>query len=137
MVDELNTSEMASLRQSPYVEHVAPKKITYGPVFEREYHRLFQAGYSKSECFDYLGLDPEILGRNRMRAYHSRYEKRVPALLLELPMADGQPLSISQELEAKDHRIKMLEQELEFLKKKMQLTHPYRPRKDSKHTTSD
>lgn len=137
MIDELNELEIASLRKSPYVEYVNPKKIIYGPVFEREYHRLIQAGYSRLECFDFLGLDPAILGSNRMRAYHNRYEKRVTNHLLKIPMAEGVPVSISQELEEKDHRIKMLEQELEFLKKKMQLTHQYKHPKDSKNTTSD
>lgn len=137
MTQELNELELSTLRQSPYVEHVTPKKIIYGAVFEREYHRLIQTGYSMEESFEFLGLDPEILGRDRMKAYHRRYKNRWENDLIAIPSEDGKPLSISQELEEKNHRIKMLEQELEFLKKKMQLTHQYKRPKDSNDSTSD
>ena len=137
MVQELNELELSTLRQSPYVEHVTPKKIIYGAVFEREYHRLIQTGYSMLESFEFLGLDPEILGRDRMKAYHHRYQSRLANDLIAIPIENGKPLTISQELEEKNHRIKMLEQELEFLKKKMQLTHQYKQPKDSNNTTSD
>lgn len=137
MRHELSELEVNILRQSPYLESVNPKKVIHGAVFEREYHRLIQAGYSPKESYEWLGVDTEIIGKAKIRSYHHRYNMRLADGQINIPMEDGKPLSISQELEAKNHQIKILEQELEFLKKKMQLTHQFNQRKDSSDITSD
>lgn len=121
MIQIFSAEELSILRQSPYVEQVLPKRIFYGAVFEREYHRLSQAGYSMEDSFDCLGLDPEILGLDRIKAYHRRYEHRFNDGLINIPVEAGKPISISQELDAKNHQIQMLEQEVEFLKKRCSL----------------
>ena len=59
--------EMNKLKQSPYILGVTQKQISYGRLFFQEYWRIKQQGYSKKEVLDFLGLDPSILGEERVR----------------------------------------------------------------------
>lgn len=137
MAMPFNEQELETLRNSPYVSSVSPKIIRYGELFENEYHRLFQLRYTIKECFETLGLDPEIIGKSRINAYHKRYKQRVEEGAFVSPTLGESPKSISQIMTEKDHRIKLLEQEVEFLKKKRLITDHYMKMKDLNNTTSD
>lgn len=132
-----NEEELECIRQSPYIKSVTPKEITYGPVFELKYHELIKFGYTMRDSFDQLGLDPDILGHQRMKAYHRRYKKRLDNNQINIPMKDGKEISVDQHMEDISYENKVLKQENEFLKKKMQLTHQYKKENNLNNTTSD
>lgn len=129
-------AEVQKLNESPYVENVTPNAITYGEVFEREYHRLIQEGHSHDTCFDLLGLDPDIMGNRRIRQYHYRYKQHVAAGTLSMP---HQPAyrSVPEELDSLRHQVQLLAQENEFLKKKRHLSSQRQREMARKPTTFD
>lgn len=130
MANTFSTTEIQSLRRSPYVESVTEKQILYGKRFELEYHRLIQAGYTPSESFEYLGLDPNIVGKARMTKYHYRYNTEKKATLDQIPTQKTPYKTMIQEMNEKDQIIELLMQENEFLKKKDQIVHPFKQRKE-------
>lgn len=129
--------EMIKLRQSPYIKHVSPSKLTYGSFFEYQYHLLKQSGLTTKQCFEQLGLDPEIVGESRMKSFDKRYRNRLKDQLIEKPKEGKIPLSSDQYIMELERRNRLLEQELEFIKKKRRLRDIYNQEKGSNNTTSD
>tara|TARA_R110002060_G_C2123111_1_gene98807 strand:+ start:190 stop:603 length:414 start_codon:yes stop_codon:yes gene_type:complete len=129
--------EMNKLRQSPYVKHVSPHLITYGSFFEYQYHLLKQSGLPTKQCFEQLGLDPETIGEGRMKSFNRRYLERVKNQEIQEPEGKEIPPNREQYVLELEKRNRLLEQELEFVKKKIVLRHKYNQEKDSNNTTSD
>lgn len=116
--------EMNKLKQSPYILGVTQKQISYGRLFFQEYWRIKQQGYSKKEVLDFLGLDPSILGEERVRTL----DKRVNKMARDKTLYDADSdttISISEQLKQKNNEIEKLRQENEFLKKKRNLYSKY------------
>lgn len=116
--------EMNKLKQSPYILGVTQKQISYGRLFFQEYWRIKQQGYSKKEVLDFLGLDPSILGEERVRTLDKRVNKMARDKTLYDADSDN-TISISEQLKQKNNEIKKLRQENEFLKKKRNLYSKY------------
>ena len=117
--------EIRVLKKSPYIDNVFKHKIDYGKLFYQEYWRIRQLGYTGKETFDFLGLDPNIVGTDRIRSL----EKRVKRLVQNNELYDENnqgTVSIVQQLNEKDSEIKRLRQEVEFLKKKKMLDWKYK-----------
>lgn len=117
--------EIRILKKSPYIDNVFKHKIDYGKLFYQEYWRIRQLGYTGKDTFDFLGLDPNIVGTERIRSL----EKRVKRLVQNNELYDENnqgTVSIVQQLNEKDSEIKRLRQEVEFLKKKKMLDWKYK-----------
>ena len=129
MGNTFSTSEIQSLRRSAYVESVTEKQIYYGKRFELEYHRLIQAGYTPTESFEFLGLAPDIVGKERITKYNYRYHNERKAELDQAPTPEVPQKTLIQELKEKEAENELLKQEVEFLKKKDQIMHQFKQRK--------
>lgn len=121
MGNTFSTTEIQSLCRSPYVESVTEKQITYGKRFDLEYHRLIQGGYTPIESFEYLGLDSNIIGKERVKKYHYRYNTEKKAVLDQMPAQTTPYKTVIQELKEKEQENELLKQELAFIKKKIRL----------------
>lgn len=117
--------EIQKLKQSPYISNVTKGQISYGILFYQEYWRIQQLGYSREETFEFLGLDPNIVGEIRITKLHSRVKDMVRKEKLYDKDSDV-TLSIAEQLKQKDSEIERLRQEVEFLKKKKLLHSKYK-----------
>lgn len=117
--------EIQKLKESPYILNVTANQISYGILFYQEYWRIKQLGYSGAETFEFLGLDPDIVGEIRIRKLHSRVKEMARKETLYDKGADV-TLSIAEQLKQKDSEIERLRQEVEFLKKKKLLHSKYK-----------
>lgn len=105
--------EVSQLRQSPFILSVTQNSISYGPVFEHEYHRYIQLGLTPKEAFDQLGLDPEIVGTSAINSFHHRMKDYQPDATLT-----NESGSIMQTMMDMRKEIAQLRFENKFLKKK-------------------
>lgn len=128
--------EIDILRQSPYILGVTTKQISYGRLFYQEYWRIFQLGFSSQEAFEFLGLDPEIVGERRIIMVHIRVRDLAKKGRLYDEEADT-TTSIAEQLKQKDSEIERLRQEVEFLKKKKLLYSKYKKQVGTKENYSD
>lgn len=117
--------EIVILEQSPYILGVTTKQISYGRLFYQEYWRILQLGFTSKETFEFLGLDPEIVGARRITMIHIRVRGMAKKGTLYDEEADT-TTSIAEQLKQKDSEIERLRQEVEFLKKKSLLYSKYK-----------
>ncbi len=116
--------EINILKQSPYILGATSKQISYGRLFYQEYWRISQLGFTRREAFEFLGLDPNILGSERIRRVHFRVQEMAKKGTLYDVESDT-TTSIAEQLKQKDSEIERLRQEVEFLKKKKILYSKY------------
>lgn len=128
--------ELDRLKQSPYILGATSKQISYGRLFFQEYWRISQLGFSSLETFEFLGLDPDILGEQRINRVHSRVREMAKKGILYDEEADT-TTSIAEQLRQKDSEIERLRQEVEFLKKKKVLYSKYKKQAATKGKYSD
>lgn len=113
------------LSQSPYILKVTNEQISYGKLFFQEYWKIIQKGFTHVEAFDFLGLDPDIVGIAAIRRVHSRVKDMADQGTL-FNQESEMTLSLAKQLKQKDEKIKRLQQEVEFLKKKKLLDRKYK-----------
>mgnify|MGYP002738045576 CR=1 FL=1 len=128
--------ELSQLRQSPYILSVTSRQISYGRLFYQEYWRISQLGFTPAETFEFLGLDPLIVGKERIKKVHSRIKKLAKKGTLYDEEADT-TTSIAEQLKQKDSEIERLRQEVEFLKKKKVLYSKFKKQVAINETYSD
>ena len=58
--------EMNHLRASSYVLDVSPSIVHFSVAFKREFWQSLQEGNEPREVIVKMGIDPEILGKNRI-----------------------------------------------------------------------
>lgn len=122
---DFTDEEVKILKRSPYIRQVTNTKISYGKLFYQEFWRIRQLGYTSEEAFDFLGLDPNIVGEMRIQKLNSRI--RIVAQKKELYEDESEgTIPIAQQLKQKDSEIKRLRQEVDFLKKKKLLDWKYK-----------
>lgn len=109
--------ELNKLKQSPYIQSVTKRQISYGRLFFQEYWRILQLGFTSSETFEFLGLDPQIVGEERIKQVHKRVKRMAKKGTLYDAEVDT-TISIAEQLRQKDSEIERLRQEVEFLKKR-------------------
>ena len=66
---ELNTEELAELRDNPYVASIIAGRISFTPEFKREAYRLLMEGRTMRSIFEEHGIASEILGDKRIWAF--------------------------------------------------------------------
>ena len=114
--------EMDQLRESPYVLDVSPSIVHFSAEFKQLLWESLQSGKEPEAAVQELGIDPEVLGKNRVMGLRTmiRNEVRAGKGFRDLKTY-GKYLDCTLTPEAK---IRLLEQELaykdqeiEFLKK--------------------
>lgn len=126
-MNSFTEEEVAKLKESPYVQNVFPNRIIYGEVFEREYHRLMNEGVHRLDAFELLGLDPNIIGKYRVKDYHHNYIARLKSDSKRIEQFNSE--TVSEELNKLRHEVEVLRQENEFLKKKRQIDARFKNKK--------
>ena len=128
--------ELKELKQSPYILNVTNQQISYGRLFFQEYWRILQLGFTPSETFEFLGLNPQIVGEERIEKVRKRVQQMAKKGTLYDEEADT-TTSIAEQLNQKDSEIERLRQEVEFLKKKKLLYSKYKKQAGIKETYLD
>ena len=73
---ELNTEELAELRDSPYVASIISGRINFTPEFKRAAYQQLIDGKSMRMIFEEHGIDPEILGDKRIWGFAHKLRSR-------------------------------------------------------------
>jgi len=104
--------EMDALRESPYVLDVSPSIVHFSAEFKALFYQALQAGKEPWEIAAELGMDPEILGKNRVNGLRTMVKNEVKAGKGFRDLKTyGKYLDCALTPEAK---IKLLEQELAY-----------------------
>ena len=123
---ELNTEELAELRDSPYVASIISGRINFTPEFKREAYRLLVEGKSMRSIFEEHGIAPEILGDKRIWAFAHKLRTNADrdegfADLRKdnsrKPAKETREQTLSERVEQLEHELAYTRQEVEFLKK--------------------
>ncbi len=118
--------EIEILKQNKYVKRIGPKGITYTDELKHFAISKFEEGFMSTEIFELAGFDLSVIGRNRPKKALDRwkvaYKKSgVMGLQDTRKKSSGRPLerelSLKEQLERKEARIKFLEVQLELQKK--------------------
>jgi len=118
--------EIELLKQNKYVQRVGPKGITYTDELKHFAIAKSEEGLFSTEIFELAGFDLSIIGRKRAQLALDRWKRAYKKSgILGLQDArkskSGRPLerelSLEEQLERKEARIKFLEVQLEFQKK--------------------
>lgn len=118
--------ELEILRNNKYVKRVSEKAITYTDEMKHFAIAEWEKGKYSTQIFEEAGFDKQILGEYRikqaMRRWRKAYkEKGIMGLQDTRKGKSGRPLerklSLEEQLERKEARIKFLEFQLEFQKK--------------------
>ena len=135
--------EIETLKQNKYVKRVSPKGITYTDEMKQYAISESAKGILSSEIFEKAGFDLSIIGRRRSNSSLSRWkvayqEKGIMGLQDTRKGGSGRPLerelSLEEQLERKEARIKFLEVQLEFQKKLDMIERGvYTPKSKRKH----
>lgn len=114
--------EMERLRASPYVQKVSPSQVFFSATFKEQLWKMLMEGKTPRDAVEALGIDPKILGENRIAGLKAIVRKEVKAgegFRDYTTYTGGQSVQTS-----KDAKIRFLEQqlaykdqEIEFLKK--------------------
>lgn len=121
------TEEMNQLRSSPYVLDVYPGIVHFSAEFKKKFWEAVLSGKSLPEAVAELGIDPDILGTNRINGLKSTISKALKEnrgfcdlnsyneYLEGYATPEGRIKQLEQQLAYKD-------QEIEFLKKIVSLS---------------
>ncbi len=121
--------EIKKLSKNKYVKNITEKSITYTDEFKKLYIKQNIDGTPSIEIFEKVGLEIEILGRDRILSCGKRWrkaynEKGEFGLKDTRKTNSGRPstkeLTTEQLLAKKDAQIELLKMENEFLKKSEQ-----------------
>ncbi len=113
MSKKLFTDEQINdLRNNPYTSFVSEKLIRFTPVFKDEFWKLYKKGESPSEIFRKLGYDPSVLGESRIYNFTSKLSKS---------RLEFSQLNLGQQNEELIQRISVLENQMDFLKKAIEM----------------
>lgn len=118
--------EIEILKQNTYVKQVTPKGITYTDEMKQFSIAESEKGLMSTEIFRKAGFSISMIGNKRARNALTRWKKiyktyGVTGLNDSRKGNSGRPLirelSLEEQLERKEARIKFLEVQLEFQKK--------------------
>ena len=123
---QFTEEEVEILKQNKYVKRVGPKGITYTDELKQFAIAKTEEGLMSGEIFELAGFDLSVIGRKRANNALVRWRKAykksgVMGLQDTRKGGSGRPLerelSLEEQLERKEARIKFLEVQLEFQKK--------------------
>ncbi|WP_244924137.1 IS3 family transposase [Brochothrix thermosphacta] len=114
------------LQENQYVENISEKSITYSDEFKRHFVSESLNKKTAKQIFSAAGLDPAIIGENRMKSFSKKWRKRyrekgILSLKDTRKESSGRPrkkaLTPEQHVEMLQNKIALLEQENDLLKK--------------------
>jgi len=121
----LTQEEVAALRKNPYVRNATATKIRFTVNFKEEFWERYKNGESPPDIFRSMGIDPDVLGRNRTRGIVQRIKQQgIRGIAFtegynhvdkNAPADESHP--VSQRLSRLEHELAYAKQELEFIKK--------------------
>ena len=123
---ELNTEELAELRDSPYVASIISGRINFTPEFKRAAYQQLIDGKSMRMIFEEHGIDPEILGDKRIWGFAHKLRSRADrdegfadlrARNSRKPASQTREQTLAARVEQLEHELAYTRQEVEFLKK--------------------
>ena len=121
-----SANDIELLRANPYVKKVSEKAITYSDDFKRLFIEDYLKGKSPKEIFSEAGFNTELLGQKRYEQAAYRWLKAyksdgIIGLRDTRKETSGRhritELSKDEIIERQDAKIKLLEEQLELLKK--------------------
>ncbi|MDF1511493.1 MULTISPECIES: IS3 family transposase [Bacillaceae] len=121
-----SAKEIKALQQNPNVQRVSEKAITYTDTFKNRFMDEYLSGKLPRQIFMENGFDIEIIGQSRIEQAACRwkraYEKNgLIGLTDSRKVSSGRPLkrelTPSEVIERQEARIKLLEGQVELLKK--------------------
>ena len=118
---KLNEGEIAELLKSPFVLAVDEYKVYFSAEFKEMFWERMQKGRTPRRIFKDLGIDPEILGKERLKGFKQmlRHDKASGKGFRDIRSIGKEIKSITAETEVEQlkQRLAYKEQEIEFLKK--------------------
>ena len=123
---ELNTEELAELRDSPYVASIISGRINFTNEFKLSAYQQLLDGKTMRTIFEEHGIDPDILGDRRIWGF--AYKLRANADREEgyadlrknnsrKPAKESREQTLAARVEQLEHELAYTRQEVEFLKK--------------------
>ena len=116
--------EVEILKKNPYVRNASEKAITYTDEFKEYFINEYSQGKLPSQILRSIGLEPRLLGKDRVDSLSKRYKKmthREEGVRDLRKKNSGRPrikdLTQEEEIQRLKHKIRYLEQENAFLKK--------------------
>ncbi|WP_031263471.1 IS3 family transposase [Sporolactobacillus laevolacticus] len=121
-----STKEIKALQKNPNVQRVSDRAITYTDSFKSRFMDEYLAGKLPRQIFTENGFDLEVIGIKRMEQSAYRWKKAYEkngliGLTDSRKIGSGRPLrrelTSSEVIERQEARIKLLEGQVELLKK--------------------
>ena len=123
-IKEFTEEEQEILRSNPYVVGVTSRYVYFSAEFKKEFHRLYIAGNKPTKIVRELGIDPDIIGPNRIYGLknHIMKDLREGRGFTEVNSESdeihrGKPLPPEVKIRRLEHELAYTKQELEFVKK--------------------
>jgi len=124
-IRQLSQEEVAALRKNPYIVNATADKIRFTAAFKEEFWTLYKNGEAVNDIFHSMDIDPDILGRNRIKGIVKRIKQQG---LMGIAFTEGynhvdknapadESHPVSQRLSRLEHELAYAKQELEFIKK--------------------
>ena len=120
--------QQEELKNNPYVKNVTSKAITYTEEFREVFYKEYQEGRAPTEIMRGMGFDTKVIGRGRIKSISERmkkYAQREDGFTDQRQYGSGRQrtkdLTMEEQLERANHKIALLKQENEFLKKLEQI----------------
>lgn len=78
-VKKFTYEEIIQLRNSPYVLEASPNQVHFSAEFKEKFWTGIQEGRRAEEVVAELGINPEILGKNRLNGLRSIIRQEIKA----------------------------------------------------------
>ena len=122
-----SNEEMAILQASPYVIKVTPSLINFSAEFKQKFWEAYCDGESPRDIVIKLGLDPDILGSNRVNALKGAIWESIKSGrgFSDINTSKGyldSKISPTTKIKYLEQQLAYKDQELEFLKKIVSLS---------------
>lgn len=131
-VNYFTDEQVEILRKNKYVKNVSNKSITYDVPFKEYFIAEYENGVPPSTIFRNAGFDTNILGQSRIHAFAQRCKAqsvRIDGFKDKREDGTGRPSTkdktTEELLELANHKIKVLRQENDFLKRITSLNRRY------------
>lgn len=130
----------AQLRRNPNVHNVSQSTIRFTTAFKKQFYERRIAGETPWQIFLSAGIDPEILGKERISGFchtvnmqSKRMEGFEDQRKGNLGRAVKQSSSVEKRIRDLEHELAYTRQEVEFLKKLQKANTEARKEWESKH----
>ncbi len=116
--------EINKLKVNAHVRSVTERTIHFTEDFKRLFYERRKMGVPSQQIFRDCGIDPEVLGQNRMEGFSSMLNKQArrstgfeDLRFTKLKQETAKQESIEERIKFLEHELAYTRQEVEFLKK--------------------